>query len=333
MDKSIEALKTALGAIIDPGRELTLAAADALKHVGVDLETSQVKLLIEVGVKDPDFTAKITRAAAKIVKIDFGFRSLVVEYEEKKAPPRPKKLHIVGISSGKGGVGKSSVTANLAYALTSLGKKVGVIDADVYGANLPILFGIANAALDGTADGKIFPILQDGIEIVSAAFLMEPGKALMWRGPMLTKVLKIFFEDTLWSPDLDFLLIDLPPGTGDVAMDVKTFVPEAKMVIVTTPHASASLVAIKAGYAAKQLGQELIGVIENMSYFEVDGTRHHIFGKDGGDMVAGNLEIPVIGRIPVGQPAGEGRFVFADTEPIGIVYLTIARTILRSFGL
>ncbi|MFH0993759.1 MAG: P-loop NTPase [bacterium] len=333
MDQSLEALRTALGTIIDPSREVTLAAADALKHVGIDAATSQVKLLIEVGVKAPDLTAKITRAAAKIVKIDFGFRSLVVEYEEKKAPSRPKSLHIVGIASGKGGVGKSSVTANLAYALTSLGQKVGVIDADVYGANLPILFGIANAALDGTAEGKIFPIHQDGIEIVSAAFLMEPGKALMWRGPMLTKVLKIFFEETLWNPDLDFLLIDLPPGTGDVAMDVKTFVPEAKMVIVTTPHESASLVAIKAGYAAKQLGQELIGVIENMSYFEVGGIRHRIFGKDGGDMVAGNLEIPLIGRIPIGQPEGEHRSVFADTEPIGIVYLTIARTIMRSFGL
>jgi ATP-binding protein involved in chromosome partitioning len=327
-----EQLKAALGAIVDPSREQTLAAACALKHCGVDAESGTVKLLIEVGVKAPEFTQRITRAAAKIVKLEYGFKSLVIEYEEKKPDRQPAKdRHVVGIASGKGGVGKSSVTANLAYALTALGRKVGVIDADVYGANLPIIFGIDGTELAGTEDGKLYPVKKDGIEVVSAAFLMEPDKALMWRGPMLTKILKIFFEDTLWNPALDYLLIDLPPGTGDVAMDVKHFAPDAKMLIVTTPHESASLVAIKAGFAARQLGQELIGVIENMAYYEIDGKRHFIFGKDGGKTVAAKLAIPVVGQIPIAQPESGHHSVFAETEPNGIVYLAIAQRVMRSF--
>jgi len=329
----IERLKAALGGIVDPSREKTLLETGAIRHLGVDPDTSTVKMLIEVGVKAPEFTQKITRAAAKIVKLDHGFKSLVIEYEEKPSGHPLTNRHVVGIASGKGGVGKSSVTANLAYALTSIGKKVGVIDADVYGANLPIIFGIDGTEIAGTEDGKIYPVKKDGIEIVSAAFLMEPDKALMWRGPMLTKILKIFFEDTLWDPELDYLLIDLPPGTGDVAMDIKNFSPDAKMVIVTTPHESASLVAIKAGYAARQLGQDLLGVIENMAYYEIAGTRHYIFGKDGGKAVATKLGIPVIGEIPISQPQSGHHSVFADTEPNGLIYLSIARRIMRSFDL
>jgi len=332
MPTALDLMKAALGAIVDPSRGKTLEATGALRHCGVDEETKTVKLLIEVGVKAPEFTQKITRAAAKIVKLDHGYERLVIEYEEKKPERAPAHLRIVGIASGKGGVGKSTLTANLAYALTSLSRKVGVIDADVYGANLPIIFGIGDSALSGTEDGKLYPIKKDGIEVVSAAFLMEPGKALMWRGPMLTKVLKIFFEDTLWSPDLDYLLIDLPPGTGDVAMDVKNFAPDARMLIVTTPHESASQVAIKAGYAARQLGQELIGVVENMAYYEIDGKEHHIFGRDGGKTVAENLAIPLLGRIPIAQPEGPRHSIFAETEPNGIVYLAIAKKLMRSFG-
>ncbi|MFA5006044.1 MAG: P-loop NTPase [Candidatus Izemoplasmatales bacterium] len=333
MSISHEAMKAALGAIVDPSREKTLAETGAIRHFGVDEDASSVKLLIEVGVKAPEFTLKITRAAAKIVKLEHGFKSLVIEYEEKRAETPLKSRRIVGIASGKGGVGKSSVTANLAYALTSLGRRVGVIDADVYGANLPIIFGIEGTELEGTEDGKIYPIRKDGIEVVSAAFLLEPGKALMWRGPMLTKVLKVFFEDTLWNPELDYLLIDLPPGTGDVAMDVKNFAPDARMLIVTTPHESASQVAIKAGYAARQLGQDLIGVVENMAYFEADGKRHYLFGEDGGKNVAEKLAIPLVARIPIARPTGGHHSVFAETDPNGIVYLALAQTVIRSFDL
>jgi ATP-binding protein involved in chromosome partitioning len=133
----------------------------------------------------------------------------------------------------------------------------------------------------------------------------------------------------LWSRDLDYLLIDLPPGTGDVMMDVKNLVPDAKILIVTTPHISASSIAIKAGFAAKELKQDLIGVIENMSFYEIDGIRHELFGKGGGAEVAKTLNIELIGSIPIGQPVSGHHSIFSPTEPIGLVYLHLARKIMK----
>jgi ATP-binding protein involved in chromosome partitioning len=150
---------------------------------------------------------------------------------------------------------------------------------------------------------------------------------------MLGKILKVFFESTLWSPDLDYLLIDLPPGTGDVMMDVKNLVPDAKILIVTTPHVSASSIAIKAGFAANELHQTLIGVIENMSYYEVNGVRHDLFGKGGGAEVAKTLGIDFIGSIPIGQPISGHHSLFTPVEPIGIVYLHLAKKIMKAMSL
>jgi ATP-binding protein involved in chromosome partitioning len=240
-----------------------------------------------------------------------------------------KKAKIIAIASGKGGVGKSSVTANLAYAMTSLGKKVGIIDADVYGANMPKILDIETLELNGTEDGKVYPYLKDGIEVVSTEFFVEEDKALMWRGPMLGKVLKIFFEDTIWNQELDYLLIDLPPGTGDVMMDVNNFVPDAKIVLVTTPHPSASHIAIKAGFAAKDLNQDIIGVIENMSFYEVNDEKHYIFGKGGGEVVADKLLVPLLSQIPIGQPKTGSNSIFSAKEYIGIMYLNLARKLIK----
>ncbi|MBU1144849.1 MAG: P-loop NTPase [Firmicutes bacterium] len=314
--------------VIDPSLEKTLGELDAIKHVGINPETESVMLLIEVGIKNTEITSQITRNVAQIVKLDMGFKSLVIDYNQTRPATLTKSLKVIGIASGKGGVGKSSVTANLAYALTSLGKKVGIIDADVYGANMPKIFECETKELMGTAEGKVYPFEKDGIEMVSTEFFVDTDRALMWRGPMLNKVLKIFFEDTLWSADLEFLLIDLPPGTGDVIMDIKTFVPDAKMILVTTPHPNATHIAIKAGFAAKDLSQDVIGVIENMSYFEVNGKKHYIFGKNGGEMVADKLVVPFLGEVPIGQPKSGNPSIFADSEPIGIIYLNLARKIL-----
>lgn len=315
--------------IIDSSRELSLAELNAIKHIGVDEEASSVLLLIEVGKKTNEVTAQITRAIAKVVKIEFGYQSLVIDYEQARPINLSKKAKIIAIASGKGGVGKSSVTANLAYAFKALGKKVGIIDADVYGANMPKILEIENLSLNGTEGGKVYPYNIDGIEMVSTEFFVEENKALIWRGPMLGKVLKIFFEDTLWSQDLDYLLIDLPPGTGDVMMDVNNFVPDAKIVLVTTPHPSASHIAIKAGFAAKDLKQDVIGVIENMSFYEVGEERHHIFGEGGGSAVADKLLVPLLSQIPIGQPIGKKHSIFGETEYIGIMYLNLARKLMK----
>lgn len=328
MNVSINEIRSRIEQVLDPSRNKTLKDLNAIKHIGIDEEKNVVKLIIEVGLKAPDITTPITRNIAKIIKYDMAFSGVVVEYEEVRVP-KNNPLKVLGIASGKGGVGKSTITANLAYALKEMGKKVGIIDADIYGSNMPKIFDVEKEELLGTEDGKLYPYVKDGIELVSAQFLMGENKVLMWRGPMLGKILKVFFESTLWSPDLEYLLIDLPPGTGDVAMDVKNFVPDAKVLIVTTPHISASSIAIKAGFAAKELSQEVIGVIENMSFFEVDGVRHELFGHGGGAEVAKALGVELIGSIPIGQPVSGHHSIFSPSEKIGIVYLHLARKIMK----
>ncbi len=328
---TIEELKQKIGAIVDPSRSRPLSHYDAIKHIGIDNDSEGVVLLIEVGKKNPETTKALTRSIAQIVKLELGFKSLVVDYEQARPKSLTKTVRIIGVVSGKGGVGKSTVTANLAYAMTAMGKKVGVVDADIYGANMPKIFECEQKELNGTEDQKLYPVEIDGIQMVSTEFLVEPDRALMWRGPMLGKVLKVFFEDTIWSRELDYLLIDLPPGTGDVMMDVKNFVPDAKMLVVTTPHPNASHIAIKAGFAAKSLKQDILGVVENMSYFETGGEKHNIFGKGGGEIVADKLTVPFLGQIPIGQPTSGKHSIFAETEPIGIIYLALAKRITEEY--
>lgn len=332
MNDRLEEIRSAIALVTDPSRhDKNLADLQAIKHIGIDTEKDGVVLLIEVGKKQTEITSQITRKLAVIIKQQLGFKSLVVDYEQVRPQALSQTVKIIGIVSGKGGVGKSSVTANLAYALKALGKKVGILDADIYGANMPKILDTRNMELLASADEKIYPVAVDGIEMVSTEYFVETDRALMWRGPMLNKVLEIFFTNTLWSKELDYLLIDFPPGTGDVMMDVKNFVPDIKVVLVTTPHPNAAHIAIKAGFAAKSLNQDLIGVIENMSFYEVDGVRHELFGKGGGQTVADRLLVPLLGQIPIGVPSGKSDTIFAKTDKIGILYLQVAKNLMRAY--
>lgn len=325
MNEKLQEIRMKIEGVVDPSRAKTLGETDAIKHLGIDEEQSAVLMIVEVAVKNNEFTAQITRAIAKIVKLEYGYKSLTIEYQQKRPDAIQKTVKILCVASGKGGVGKSTVSANLAYAFTALDKKVALVDADIYGANLPKILDIDAVELDGDESGKIFPIKKDGIEIVSTAFLMDSDKALMWRGPMLGKLLKVFFEDTRWSDDIDVMIVDLPPGTGDVMMDVKGFVQDAKIVLVTTPHPSASHIAIKAGFGALELKQEIIGVIENMAYFETDGKRHPIFGEGGGKAVAEKLAVPLLAQLPIQRPESGHHSIYRSTEYVGLLYLNLAR--------
>ncbi len=319
----IEEIKALVNKVIDPSIKEELGKNDSIKHIGID-ENNTVIMIIEVGEKDNETTKQITRDIAKIVKLDLGFTGVKIEFTKRKT--RNKQAKTLLIASGKGGVGKSTVTANLAYALTRMGKKVGIIDADIYGANMPKIFHATDHKLMGDKDGKIYPFEKDTIQMVSTEYLVDDKKALMLRGPMLGKVLKLFFEDTLWSEDIDFFLVDLPPGTGDVMMDLKNFAESAKMVIVTTPQESAAHIAIKAGYAAKDLSQDVIGVIENMSYYEVNGEFHYIFGKDGGKQVADELLVELLAKLPI---TGYDKIICEEKEMPGIIYLNLAKKIIE----
>jgi ATP-binding protein involved in chromosome partitioning len=228
--------------------------------------------------------------------------------------------NVICIGSGKGGVGKSSVTANLAAALASHGKRVGVLDADVWGYSQPRMFGLGAQRPHVNADRKLMPLEAfDGIKVMSIGFFVEEDAAVVWRGPMLHKALQQFLEDVEWG-ELDYLLIDLPPGTGDVSMTLAQLLPQAKFVIVTTPQPVAQKVARRSAEMATKLKLEIIGVIENMSGFVTpSGERFQLFGEGGGQLLAEELEVPLLAKVPLTMPLREQSdagmpLVFSDPD-------------------
>ena len=212
---------------------------------------------------------------------------------------------VIGVASGKGGVGKSTVTVNLAAALRRMGYAVGVLDADIYGFSVPRMLG-----LDGkptAIEGKIMPMPAYGLKVISMGNFVDNNQPVIWRGPMLGKVLQQFLTDVLWG-DLDYLLLDLPPGTGDVALDVARMIPKSNILVVTTPQTVASGVASRAAHMATKANQKLIGVVENMSYFVCPdcGKATPIFGEGGGKALADELGVELLGQIPLTLALREG---------------------------
>jgi ATP-binding protein involved in chromosome partitioning len=214
--------------------------------------------------------------------------------------------NVVCIGSGKGGVGKSSVTANLAAALASEGKQVGVLDADVWGYSQPRMLGLGAERPRVNEERKLLPLRAfAGISVMSIGFFVEQDAAVVWRGPMLHKALQQFLEDVEWG-ELDYLLIDLPPGTGDVSMTLAQLLPQSKFAIVTTPQPVAQKVAHRSAQMAEKLKLEIAGVIENMSAFVTPaGERYAIFGEGGGELLAEELQVPLLAQIPLTLPLRE----------------------------
>ena len=208
--------------------------------------------------------------------------------------------NVICIGSGKGGVGKSSVTANLAVALAADGKRVGVLDADVWGYSQPRMMGLGAERPRVNGERKLIPLTaHDGIGVMSIGFFIEQDAAVVWRGPMLHKALQQFLEDVEWG-ELDYLLIDLPPGTGDVSMTLAQLLPQAKFLIVTTPQPVAQKVARRSAEMATKLKLEVAGVIENMSGFVTPtGDRYQLFGEGGGQLLAEELDVPLLAKVPL----------------------------------
>lgn len=237
----------------------------------------------------------------------------------------------IAIASGKGGVGKSTVSVNLAVSLARLGKKVGIIDADIYGFSVPDMMGITKRPV--VRGEKIIPVERKGVKVISMGFFVEDNSPVIWRGPMLGKMLNNFFNEVEWG-DLDYLVLDLPPGTGDVALDVHTMLPHCKEIIVTTPHPTAAFVAARAGAMALRTEHEVLGVIENMSYFEskATGEKEYVFGKGGGEKLAEELQTSLLGKIPLGQPDWDdddfAPSVYDENHPTGKIYNEIAKRVI-----
>src|SRR3954471_7472524 len=245
--------------------------------------------------------------------------------------------NVVCVGSGKGGVGKSTLTANLAAALALDGKKVGVLDADVWGYSIPRMLGVEGRP-PVSAERKIVPPqATGGVKVMSIGFFVAHDSAVVWRGPMLHKALTQFLEDVEWG-ELDFLLVDLPPGTGDVSMTLAQLLPQAKLLLVTTPQPTAQKVARRAAEMAHKVSLEIAAVVENMSGFVTpSGERFAIFGQGGGQELAGELDVPLLGSVPLTMPLREqadaGRpLVFSDADdPAAQAIRQTARGLIAMF--
>lgn len=212
-------------------------------------------------------------------------------------PFKNSNTRVIAIASGKGGVGKSSLTTNLAIALAAQGKKVGALDADVWGFSMPRMLGID--APPEVVGEKIIPPIKHGVKLISMGYFAREDQPVMWRGPMLHKALEQFLSDVEWG-ELDFLIIDMPPGTGDVSLSMSQFLPKSEMIVITTPQLAAQSVAQRAAFMAKSVGIGLLGVVENMSYFTGDDNiKYHIFGEGGGKHLASKLGLPFLGEVPL----------------------------------
>ncbi|WP_026045725.1 P-loop NTPase [Paenisporosarcina sp. TG-14] len=292
--------------------QLQMKVVDALKEAGVGT----------VGIRFEELSPEVLAQ----------FRGTATESEAQDLLSPLNKVEFISIASGKGGVGKSTVSVNLAVALARLGKKVGLIDADIYGFSVPDMMGIQQSPkIEGT---RIIPVERFGVKVISMGFFVEDNAPVVWRGPMLGKVLDQFFKDVEWG-ELDYLLLDLPPGTGDVALDIHQMIPASKEIVITTPHPTAAFVAARAGAMALQTDHEVLGVIENMAWYEskTSNEKEYVFGKGGGPKLADELRTELLGQIPLCQPDwNEGDFapsVYAETHSTGKIYAEIASKVIN----
>jgi ATP-binding protein involved in chromosome partitioning len=251
----------------------------------------------------------------------------------QQPPPRvnpftDSRTRVLAVSSGKGGVGKSSVTTNLAVALADRGRRVAAVDADVWGFSMPRMLGVS--APPGLIDDVIIPPEANGVRLISMGFFAREDQAVIWRGPMLHKALEQFLTDVYWG-ELDYLIVDMPPGTGDISLSIAQFLPRAEVLVVTTPQPAAQRVAQRAAAMAEKVDLQVIGVIENMSWFTGDdGKRYELFGAGGGEELAGELEVPLLARIPlvpelrVGGDIGRPIVAVDPDGEVGQVFRTLA---------
>lgn len=325
-----DALLQALSTVIDPEIRKPVTELGMVESVSVDQAGMvQVTILLTVSgcpMKDT-LTKDTTVALAKVpgvngVKVNLGVMSdeqraglrqqLRGGVAEREIPfARPGSLtRVYAVASGKGGVGKSSVTVNLAAALAESGLRVGVVDADVYGFSVPRMLGVEHRPTQ--VDDMILPPVSYDVKVISIGMFVPGNQPVVWRGPMLHRALQQFLGDVFWG-DLDVLLLDLPPGTGDIAISVAQLIPGAEILVVTTPQQAAAEVAERAGSIALQTHQRIVGVIENMSWLELpDGSRQEIFGSGGGKAVSESLsrsvgaDVPLLGQIPLDTNLREG---------------------------
>ncbi|MFJ7738903.1 P-loop NTPase [Lysinibacillus sp. NPDC097287] len=340
-----------LGQLQDPFLHKPLAETEGITDVAIKEEKNHVSVKVAIAkTNTPEqmqlqmkVVELLKEAGANTVGIRFeelsteklqSFRGTATEAEAQDILSPLSTVQVISIASGKGGVGKSTVSVNLAVALARLGKKVGLIDADIYGFSVPDMMGVTDMPV--VKENRIYPVDRLGVKVISMGFFVENNAPIVWRGPMLGKVLDQFFRDVEWG-ELDYLLLDLPPGTGDVALDIHQMLPSSKEIVVTTPHPTAAFVAARAGAMALQTDHEILGVIENMAWFESkSGEREFVFGQGGGPKLADELRTEMLGQIPLGQPDWSAEdfapSVYAEEHTTGQIYLDIAAKVIAKLN-
>ncbi|MGM8366642.1 P-loop NTPase [Virgibacillus sp. W0181] len=342
-----EEVTNLLNPVKDPFLHRTFEETGGIVEINIREEKKHVSVKLAIGKPNTAEQMELQQELVGVLKrngastVGLRFEELPEEVIKKFQPASEEDDSVLGgtktqpnfiaIASGKGGVGKSTVTVNLALALRRLGKKVGIIDADIYGFSVPDMMGVEERPQ--VRGETIIPVERFGVKLISMGFFVEDNSPIIWRGPMLGKMLSNFFKEVEWG-DLDYLLLDLPPGTGDIAMDVHDLLPTCNEIIVTTPHPTAAFVAARAGQMALKTDHNILGIVENMSYFESEktGEKEYVFGKGGGDKLAEVLDSKVLGRLSLQQPYEEEDIfapaIYQEDHPNGKEYHKIAAKVI-----
>jgi ATP-binding protein involved in chromosome partitioning len=314
-------ISKALEAVIDPELRRSIVELDMVRSIGI---SANGVVDVTVSLTTPGcpikghFQTSVAQAVSALDGVTHVNVYVDVLDDTQKAALQQKLgrgslpdgalaqvANVLCIGSGKGGVGKSTLTANLAAALAGEGKRVGILDADVWGYSIPRMYGLGSTRPPVSPERKIVPLEAHGVKVMSIGFFVAEDAAVVWRGPMLHKALTQFLQDVDWGA-LDHLLIDLPPGTGDVSMTLAQLLPQAQFAIVTTPQPTAQRVARRAAEMANKVSLEICGIIENMSGFTTpSGERFQIFGEGGGQELADELDVPLLGKVPLTMPLRE----------------------------
>jgi ATP-binding protein involved in chromosome partitioning len=349
------AVLEALRPVEDPEIHQSIVDLDMVKEVAID--GGRVAVTVALTVAGCPLKPEITRRVSEAIQPLDGVESVdvdltVMDDEQRQAvasrlrqqhaapadgkparvnPFTDARTRVLAIASGKGGVGKSSVTTNLAVALARRGHKVAAVDADVWGFSMPRMLGIDHAPV--VIDDVIIPPEANGVNLISMGFFAREDQPVVWRGPMLHKALEQFLTDVHWD-EPDFLVVDMPPGTGDIALSMAQFLPRAEVIIVTTPQPAAQRVAQRAAYMSQKVNLDVMGVIENMSWFRGDdGKAYELFGAGGGQELADQLGVPLLGQVPlvpelrVGADEGRPLVVTHPDDEASKAFVAIAESV------
>jgi ATP-binding protein involved in chromosome partitioning len=339
-----EAVLDVLRNVMDPDLPVDIVSRKFVKDVAVDGD--RVRLTIESANPSPSKRAVLEQRVREtltgvpgVASVEITSRFVVrsVSAPEHGKPPLPGVKNVITVGAGKGGVGKTTVSVNLAVALSKSGARVGLLDGDIYGPNVPIMFGLqAQLQTDGR---QIRPAEKYGIQVVSMGFLTQDEAPVIWRGPMLHSAIQQFCREVAWK-DLDYLVVDMPPGTGDVALSLSQTVPAAGAIVVTTPQQVSLADSRRAVRMYQKLNIPPLGLIENMSFYECTNCHHeaHIFGHGGGEKIAEQLNVPFLGRLPLYEPIRVGSdrgipLVIAEPDSVGAkAFMAVAEAVMSQLA-